>query len=74
MPRDLHPESLDTPMVWRFGMHVPCVHPRAFVHPTATLIGDVQIGAGSTSLPAPCYAAIKGKSASSATPTFRTTA
>ena len=46
MPRDLHPESLDAPMVWRFGLHVPCVHPRAFVHPTATLIGDVQIGAG----------------------------
>jgi len=35
--------SVDSPMVWRFGTHVPCIHPTAFVHPTATLIGDVQI-------------------------------
>jgi carbonic anhydrase/acetyltransferase-like protein (isoleucine patch superfamily) len=27
-----------------FDAHFPDVHPRAFVHPNATLIGDVRIG------------------------------
>jgi len=42
---DLHPASFPV-TVWRFGLHVPVVHPRAFVHPTATLIGDVTIEEG----------------------------
>lgn len=30
--------------VYRFGEYVPVVHPTAFVHPTATLIGDAVVG------------------------------
>lgn len=33
-----------TPPVYAFGNIVPVVHPTAFVHPTATLIGDIIIG------------------------------
>ncbi len=32
-------------MYYRFAGHTPTVHPRAFVHPQATVIGDVEIGA-----------------------------
>jgi carbonic anhydrase/acetyltransferase-like protein (isoleucine patch superfamily) len=34
-----------------FGAHFPDVHPTAFVHPNATLIGDVRIGAHSSVWP-----------------------
>ncbi len=32
--------------VWRFRGVTPVVHPSAYVHPSAVLIGDVHIGAG----------------------------
>jgi carbonic anhydrase/acetyltransferase-like protein (isoleucine patch superfamily) len=35
----------------RFDGHEPRVHPTAWVHPSATLIGDVEIGPGSSVWP-----------------------
>jgi phenylacetic acid degradation protein len=35
-----------SPPVYAFGDVVPVVHPTAFVHPTASLIGDIIIGPG----------------------------
>ncbi len=37
--------------VYALGDRVPRVHPDAYVHPMATVIGDVRIGAGSTIWP-----------------------
>ena len=37
--------------VYALGDRVPDVHPDAYVHPDATVIGDVRIGAGSTVWP-----------------------
>ncbi len=37
--------------LYALGELVPSVHPDAFVHPDATIIGDVVIGAGSTVWP-----------------------
>ena len=31
-------------MIYRFKNHIPVVHPSSFVHPQATVTGDVQIG------------------------------
>jgi len=38
--------------VYALGDRVPDIHPDAWVHPDATVIGDVRIGAGSTIWPA----------------------
>lgn len=38
--------------MYALGDRVPQVHPEAWVHPAATVIGDVRIGAGSTVWPA----------------------
>jgi carbonic anhydrase/acetyltransferase-like protein (isoleucine patch superfamily) len=37
--------------IYALGDRVPDVHPDAYVHPDATVIGDVRIGAGSTVWP-----------------------
>lgn len=37
--------------IYALGDRVPDIHPEAFVHPDATVIGDVRIGAGSTVWP-----------------------
>ena len=37
--------------VYALGDLVPIIHPDAYVHPEATIIGDVTIGAGSTVWP-----------------------
>ena len=37
--------------VYALGDRVPDIHPDAYVHPDATVIGDVRIGAGSTVWP-----------------------
>jgi len=37
--------------VYALGDSVPSIHPDAYVHPEATIIGDVAIGAGSTVWP-----------------------
>ncbi len=37
--------------IYALGEHVPLIHPDAFVHPDAVIIGDVQIGAESTVWP-----------------------
>lgn len=37
--------------VYALGDRVPQIHPDAYVHPDATVIGDVRIGAGSTIWP-----------------------
>ncbi|MGI8792946.1 MAG: gamma carbonic anhydrase family protein [Acidimicrobiales bacterium] len=37
--------------VYALGDRVPDIHPDAFVHPDATVIGDVRIGAGSSVWP-----------------------
>ena len=37
--------------VYALGDLVPRIHPDAYVHPEATIIGDVTIGAGSTVWP-----------------------
>jgi len=37
--------------IYRLGEHVPRIHPEAFVHPEAVLIGDVSIGPESTVWP-----------------------
>ena len=37
--------------IYALGEHVPQIHPDAFVHPDAVLIGDVQIGAESSVWP-----------------------
>jgi len=36
--------TIPAPKVWRFRGHTPEVHRRAYVHPSAVLIGDVHIG------------------------------
>jgi phenylacetic acid degradation protein len=36
--------TIPAPMVWRFRGHTPEVHRRAYVHPSAVLIGEVHIG------------------------------
>jgi carbonic anhydrase/acetyltransferase-like protein (isoleucine patch superfamily) len=38
--------------VYALGDRVPDIHPEAWVHPDASVIGDVRIGAGSTIWPA----------------------
>ncbi len=38
--------------VYALGDRVPQIHPDAYVHPDATVIGDVRIGAGSSIWPA----------------------
>lgn len=38
-------------MIQEYQGHVPSVDPTAYIHPTAVLIGDVQIGAESTVWP-----------------------
>jgi len=40
------PPADPRPTVYSFAGLVPVVHPESFVHPTAVLIGDVQIGRG----------------------------
>ena len=42
MDRD---DTIPSPKVWRFNGHTPEVDHRAYVHPSATLIGNVRIGA-----------------------------
>jgi carbonic anhydrase/acetyltransferase-like protein (isoleucine patch superfamily) len=37
--------------VYALGDHVPEIHPEAYVHPDATVIGQVSVGAGSTVWP-----------------------
>ncbi len=37
--------------IYALGDHVPEIHPDAFVHPDATVIGSVEIGAGTTVWP-----------------------
>lgn len=37
--------------VYALGDRTPTIHPEAYVHPDATVIGDVRIGAGSTVWP-----------------------
>ena len=37
--------------IYAIGDRVPAIHPEAYVHPEATVIGDVTIGAGSTVWP-----------------------
>lgn len=37
--------------IYRLGALVPAVHPEAFIHPEAVLIGDVTVGAESTVWP-----------------------
>jgi len=37
--------------VYALGDHVPDIHPEAYVHPDATVIGQVSVGAGSTVWP-----------------------
>jgi carbonic anhydrase/acetyltransferase-like protein (isoleucine patch superfamily) len=37
--------------IYALGDRVPVVHPDAYVHPDATVIGDVRLGAGSTVWP-----------------------
>jgi carbonic anhydrase/acetyltransferase-like protein (isoleucine patch superfamily) len=37
--------------VYALGDRVPDIHPDAYVHPDATVVGDVRIGAGSTVWP-----------------------
>ncbi|HVE73741.1 MAG TPA: gamma carbonic anhydrase family protein [Mycobacteriales bacterium] len=37
--------------IYALGDRVPDIHPEAYVHPDATVIGDVRIGAGSTVWP-----------------------
>lgn len=37
--------KLTHPRVWKFKGLTPVVHPNAYVHPSAVLIGDVHIGA-----------------------------
>ena len=38
--------------VYALGDRTPQIHPQAYVHPDASVIGDVRIGAGSTVWPA----------------------
>jgi carbonic anhydrase/acetyltransferase-like protein (isoleucine patch superfamily) len=33
-----------TGLILPYGNHVPVIHPRAFIAPTATVIGDVELG------------------------------
>src|SRR5450756_332274 len=37
--------------IYRLGALVPAVHPEAFIHPEAVVIGDVTVGAESTVWP-----------------------
>ena len=37
--------------IYALGDRVPNIHPDAYIHPDATVIGDVRIGAGSTVWP-----------------------
>ena len=37
--------------IYALGDRVPLIHPDAYIHPDATVIGDVRIGAGSTVWP-----------------------
>jgi carbonic anhydrase/acetyltransferase-like protein (isoleucine patch superfamily) len=37
--------------IYSLGDRVPAIHPDAYVHPDATVIGDVRIGAGATVWP-----------------------
>lgn len=37
--------------VYALGDRVPAIHPEAFVHPDATVIGDVRLGEGATVWP-----------------------
>lgn len=43
--------------IYRLGDFVPKIHPSAFVHPDATVIGDVEIGAESSVWP---HAVLRG--------------
>lgn len=37
--------------IYALGDHVPTVHPKAYIHPDAVVIGQVSVGAGSTVWP-----------------------
>jgi carbonic anhydrase/acetyltransferase-like protein (isoleucine patch superfamily) len=37
-----------TGLILPYGNHVPVIHPRAFIAPTATVIGDVELGEGAS--------------------------
>jgi carbonic anhydrase/acetyltransferase-like protein (isoleucine patch superfamily) len=47
--------------VYALGEQVPLVHPDAYVHPDAVVIGDVEIGAGSTVWPSAVLRADYGR-------------
>ena len=53
---------------------VPVVHPEAFVHPDAVLIGDVHVGAGAYVGRWPACEATSAASSSAPAPTCRTRA